>query len=147
MGTITQHRNQQGFTLVELLATFTILFVVLGLLFAVLNNSLQFFRKESERIDVRQEVNIIANQITTFYKENGDVTLTNNADGSVTITSSAETREYAIPNHEIRITCTPTRKAGNYELIDITIIISGEESFTLNTTVSRIIDSNEDTAT
>lgn len=134
-------RNQKGLTLVELLGALTLVLLISGLIFAALSNSMQFFRAESNRIDIREQVNTIANQLTTFYQKNTDFTITQDGDGvvvkSVTKEGNVETREYAIPNHKITITYTDSETT-LYNKRSITISVTGEEEFSLDTVVSRI---------
>ncbi len=138
-----KHRNQNGFTLVEMLGALTILFIVGGIVFAVLNNGLQFFRIESTRINVGQEANIIANQLTTFYQEHGDFEVVHQSDGSLMIASGEEIRVYSIPGHIITVDFTESQ-TNRFNKRNITIQVTGEQEFTLNTVVSRLRDESID---
>lgn len=143
--------NQKGLSLIELLATLSLLTIVGVLVFGVLINSLHIFEKQSDESDIRQEANLISNQLTTFYKINGNYKTNTNSDGVIEISSeksdgTIEVREFSIPNYRIDVSPTDSTEGeqdkGSYSSRDISITISEIEDlsnkFTLNTNISRI---------
>jgi len=130
--------NQKGLTLVELLGALALVFVLTTGIFAVLINSLNYYQEESDQIDVRTKANTIANQLTTFYQENGGFEI-EHMDGEVTIRSGEETRTYAISGHRIEIHQHLPVELGLFLVKEFTIIISGDDNpFILETVVSRL---------
>lgn len=131
-------KNQKGLTLVELLGGLTLACILGVAVFATLINSLNLFERETNRIDVRGQANIIANQLTTFYQENGGFTVEPLGEG-VKIISGEEAREYTLPGHQITVTVKPPIETGQFTKREIIIKITGDnEPFELITVVSRL---------
>jgi len=141
-----QWKNQSGLTLIELLGALTLTFIVGIGIFSTLTHSLDLFDRESTRIDVRGQANIIANQLTTFYQENNDFRIENH-EGSVTITSGLEERTFSLINHQIEVSAKADEVQNGFVRRAVEITISGEgESFTLNTMVSRLWEESNETS-
>lgn len=141
--------NSKGITLIEVLATLTLMTIVGGLICGILINSLNIFNHESDKSDIRQEANIIINQLTTFYKINGNFEVIHNSDGSINISSdkedgTKESRDYGIPSYEIKVDSFIGDSSENYESKDVEIIITEKNDpnniFTLESNISRIKD-------
>lgn len=142
--------NEKGLSLIELLATLSMMTIVGALVFGVLINSLHIFNHESDNSDVRQEANLISSQLTTFYKVNGNFSASTDSDGILSVTStkteegvsSEESREYKLPDYRIEVMSTPDEVEGSYVHTDIEIIISeikdNTNVFKLKSTISRL---------
>ena len=57
--------KEEGITLIEVLATLTILSIISILIYGVLNNGLDYSKKSQKNVALQQEMNIL---ITTFTK-------------------------------------------------------------------------------
>ena len=58
-------KNQSGITLIEVLATLTILSLLLGIIYSVFFNGLQYSSKAKNTVSIQQE----ANYLLTLLKE------------------------------------------------------------------------------
>lgn len=97
-------KNQKGLTLIELLGALTLAFILGASAFTILNNSLNFFQRETSRIDVRSQANIIATQLTTFYQQHMGFTIDNNGTGvKITDLEGTESREFSLPGQDISV--------------------------------------------
>lgn len=140
--------NNKGLTLIEVLATTTLLVVVGGLVFGILINSLNIFNLEDNDSDIRQKANIIDSQITTFYKVNGNFE-TSTTDGVLTITSekkdgTTESREFSVPDYAITVESVDGQASEGYVSKDIKISIinmdDSDDKFELSSNISRLKD-------
>lgn len=140
--------NNQGLTLIEVLATLTLLAIVGGLVFGILINSLNIFNLEDNDNDIMQKANIIESQITTFYKVNGNFEAST-MDGILTITSekkdgTIESREFSVPDYSIEVESNDGDASDGYVSKDITISIvnmdDAEDNFILESNISRLKD-------
>lgn len=149
--------NQKGLSLIEVLATLALLSIVSGLVFGVLINSLDIFEHESESNDVKQEANLVSNQLTTFYKMNGNYSAITDVNGVLNISTvkndtTTEIRKFKIPDYVIDVepdnSTDGESSKGSYTSIDIKISIyeidNPENSFTLNSNISRITGGDKD---
>ena len=131
-------KNQKGVTLVELLGALTLVFIVALGIFFVLTHHLNLFQREVNRIDVRGQANIMANQLTTFYQENGYFEIETIKNG-VRVKSGSATREYFLPGHVITIETELPITTQQFNKMEVTITITGgDERFILETVVSRL---------
>lgn len=138
--------NQKGLSLVEVLATLTLLTIVGSLVFGILINSLNIFKIESENIDIKREVNLISNQLTTFYKKYGDFYIEEKDNGIIVYTPNKEnykeSREFSIQDYLINVIVTNGSSNNGYESKDIKIKITNiddvSDSFELESNISRI---------
>lgn len=141
-----KYLNEKGISLMELLATLTLLSLVGVLVFGVLINSLNIFNHESDSSDVRQEANLISNQLTTFYKVYGNFEIEKNGDGVIIYapdkSNSKESREYDISDYIIDVVSSEGESNDEHTSKDIKIIISEKgnlsNKFELNSNISRI---------
>lgn len=147
-----KYLNEKGLSLIELLATLSMMTIVGALVFGVLINSLHIFNRESDNSDVRQEANLISSQLTTFYKINGNFSAITDSDGMLSVTStktedgvsSEESREYRLQDYNIEVKSGPDVDVveGSYVHTDIEIIISEKKDdpnvFKLKSTISRL---------
>lgn len=149
-----QYLNEKGLSLIEVLATLTMLTIVGALVFGVLINSLQITNHESEQNNIRKEANLINNQLITFYKANNEFS-TETDKGKLTVTSASTKKEFSLKGYSIYVN-DPTRsnigtyvdstsdnlKSGNYISRDIIIEIVNNDDindiFTLNSTITRV---------
>lgn len=140
--------NNEGLTLIEVLATMSMLVIVGGLVFGILVNSLNIFNLEDNDSDIRQKANIIESQLTTFYKVNGNFE-TSTMDGVLTITSekkdgTTEAREFSVPDYSITVDVVDGDANGGYVSKDITISIinvdNPDDKFILDSNISRLKD-------
>jgi prepilin-type N-terminal cleavage/methylation domain-containing protein len=76
--------NEDGITLIELLATLAILSIVSVLLYGVLLNGFHYSKKSQEKVSIQQEMNIIVTSITKFHEsyETYEIKVDHNPDAS-----------------------------------------------------------------
>lgn len=151
-------KNENGLSLIELLATLALLGIVGTLIFGILINSLNISNEQNEDINSRQKANLISNQLTTLYKKNGDFETETSSDGKLTIYSpnkinSTDTYEVEQVGYSIYVykpgdkdrtdlnQFTPDNNSDDemYTIRNVIIEIEkGIDKFTLESTISRL---------
>lgn len=143
--------NNKGLSLIEVLATLTLLSIIGGLVFGVLLNSMHIFKHESDSNDIKQEANLISNQLTTFYKIYGDFEVVEDGDSILVYApnkdDSKEVRDFSIPEYKITVLTSDNNSGSTYNTrkIEIKIIENKDKSneFVLNSSISRIKEGEE----
>lgn len=142
--------NQKGLSLIEVLATLTLLSIVGGLVFGVLINSMNIFEHQSNNNDVKQEANLINNQLITFYKVHGSFEIVETGDSievyAPDVANKKAVREFELNKYKISVTPQKSLlnevESGIYTTIDIQIKIIEKDNlsnvFELNSTISRM---------
>lgn len=76
--------NENGITLIELLATLAIVSIISILLYGVLLNGFDYSKKSKEKVSLQQEMNIAVTSITKFHESYGayDIKVDRNPDAS-----------------------------------------------------------------
>lgn len=72
--------NNKGLTLIEMLATITILFIIGGMVYAMLFQMFSNFNNSENRITARQEANLIIAHLTTIHEKSKRYELEHDSD-------------------------------------------------------------------
>lgn len=75
-------KGEKGITLIEMMATMVILFVIGGMFYAVLTQTFTNFHTSEEKITVRQEANLIIAQLTNIHQKSEGYTIEMSTDDS-----------------------------------------------------------------
>lgn len=76
--------NDDGITLIEVLATLAIMSIISILLYGVLMNGFDYSKKSQEKVSIQQEMNIVVTSITKFHEsyESYQIKVDHNPDAS-----------------------------------------------------------------
>jgi prepilin-type N-terminal cleavage/methylation domain-containing protein len=151
--------NENGFTLIEVLATLAIVSFISILLYGVLLNGFDYSKKSKEKVSLQQEMNIVVTSITKFHEsyESYDIKvdgsnsskiqlLTKNPDGTVKkiIELSDSNYEYSLIDYK-GTTETPfplTTSVSTAQPLYIKIIIKDKkhpsQTYEVKTIIARL---------
>jgi prepilin-type N-terminal cleavage/methylation domain-containing protein len=68
-------RNQYGVTLIEVLATLTILSLLIGLVYGVFINGINYSNKAKDTVSIQQEANLILTTLKELHETNSTYTV------------------------------------------------------------------------
>jgi prepilin-type N-terminal cleavage/methylation domain-containing protein len=68
MMNLSPRKNNEGFTLAEVLVAFTILLILLGVLYLILHQGLKIYRHTEEKIDIQQNMRIGLDRIARDFR-------------------------------------------------------------------------------
>ncbi|WP_045523452.1 type II secretion system protein [Neobacillus niacini] len=151
--------NEDGITLIEILATLAIVSIISILLYGVLLNGFDYSKKSKENVSLQQEMNIVVTSITKFHESYGayDIIvdgpnsskiqlLSKKPDGTVdkTIELSNSSYEYSLFDYKgtTETPFSPTTNVSTAQPLYIKIIIKDKkqpsQAYEVKTIISRL---------
>ncbi len=91
-------KNQAGITLIELLATLTILSFLLGIIYSVFSNGLQYSSKAKNTVSIQQEANYLLTVLKEQHEKVNSYTVTVNNDHKKVVINNSNNETFTIDN-------------------------------------------------
>lgn len=152
-------KNNQGLTLIEMLATITILFIIGGMVYAMLFQMFSNFNTSENRITARQEANLIIAHLTMIHQTSDKFEIEYESENFFKTTADDDDSNTMMLGHknyqyELRvasqtlsetnpITIDLTDEANKELKIDLTLSNEHDE-FDVTTTISRMTKAKGD---
>lgn len=145
--------NENGITLIELLATLAIVSFVSILLYGVLMDGFNYSKKSKEKVSLQQEMNIVVTTFTKFHESNEsyDIMVDGPNSSKIQLISTDKTIELSNPNYEYSLidykgtTETPfasTNNVSTTQPLYLKIIIKDKkqpsQTYEVKTIISRL---------
>ncbi|WP_419956023.1 PulJ/GspJ family protein [Neobacillus niacini] len=152
--------NDDGITLIEVLATLAIMSIISILLYGVLMNGFDYSKKSQEKVSIQQEMNIVVTSITKFHESyrSYDIKIDHNPDarkiqllGKDSAGTVVNTVELSNPDYEyslydysgtIETTFPTTRNVNTSQALYIRITIKDKknpsQTYEVKTIISRL---------
>lgn len=151
--------NEKGLTLIEMLATITILFVLGGMVYAMLFQMFANFSSTENRSTARQEANLIIAQLTNIHQTSDEYTIEYESDNYFITKANGNSMRLGHKNYQYDLSVNgigleaikdiPIYLQREHEdavsnlQIPIILTLSNEhDSFTVTTTLSRMTTAN-----
>lgn len=118
-------RNQNGVTLVELLAALAISMIIIGLVSTVFISSFSNYNKSLSKANLSQEANIVIAQLTKIHHKNLNYTLENDTSSQlIKIDTGSETWLIGESTFHYELTPTPVSVSRDTDYVELTLKVS-----------------------
>jgi prepilin-type N-terminal cleavage/methylation domain-containing protein len=145
--------NENGITLIELLATLAIVSFVSILLYGVLMDGFNYSKKSKEKVSLQQEMNIVVTSITKFHESYGSYEIKVDGPNSskIQLIGTDKTIELSNPSYEYSLIdykgvtetpFSPTTTVSTTQPLYLKIIIKDKkqpsQTYEVKTIISRL---------